>query len=37
MSVGGINNSIRIETFGDLSQFGKLGKHVSVKEGEAVV
>jgi predicted dinucleotide-binding enzyme len=37
MSVGGIDQSIRIEAFGDLNQYGKLGKLVSAKEAEAVV
>jgi predicted dinucleotide-binding enzyme len=37
MNVGGIDQSIRIEAFGDLNQYGKLGKLVSVKEAEAVV
>jgi hypothetical protein len=35
--VGGIDQSIRIEAFGDLHEYGKLGKLVSVKEAEAVV
>jgi predicted dinucleotide-binding enzyme len=37
MSVGGIDRSIRIEAFGDLHEFGKLGKLVSVKEAEAAL
>jgi predicted dinucleotide-binding enzyme len=37
MSVGGIDQSIRIEAFGDLNQYGKLGKLVSVKEAEAAL
>ena len=37
VSVGGIDQSIRIEVFGDLHEFGKLGKLVSVKEAEALV
>jgi len=37
MNVGGIDQSIRIEAFGDLNQYGALGKLVSVKEAEAVV
>jgi 8-hydroxy-5-deazaflavin:NADPH oxidoreductase len=37
MSAGGIDQSIRIEAFGDLHQVGKLGKLVSVKEAQAAV
>ena len=37
MSVGRIDQSIRIEAFGDLHQVGKLGKLVSVKEAQAAV
>lgn len=37
VSVGGVDQSIRIEVFGDLHEFGKLGKLVSVKEAEALV
>jgi 8-hydroxy-5-deazaflavin:NADPH oxidoreductase len=37
MSVGGIDQSIRIEAFGDLHQVGKLGRLVSVKEAATVV
>jgi 8-hydroxy-5-deazaflavin:NADPH oxidoreductase len=37
MSVGGIDQSIRIEVGGDLHEFGKLGKPVSLKEAQAVV
>jgi hypothetical protein len=36
MSVGGIDQSIRIEAFGDLNQF-KLGGLVSVKEAQALI
>ena len=36
MNVGGIDQSIRIEAFGDLNQF-TLGKLVSAKEAEALV
>ena len=32
--VGGADQSIRIEVGGDLHEFGKLGKLVSVKEAE---
>lgn len=34
---GGIDQSIRIEVFGDLHEFGKLGKLVSAKEAEELV
>ena len=37
VKVGGIDQSIRIEMFGDLHEFGKLGKLVSLKEAEALV
>ena len=37
VSVGGIDQSIRIEVGGDLHEFGKLGKLVSAKEAEALV
>ena len=35
--VGGINQSIRIEVFGDLHELGKLGKLVTAKEAAALV
>jgi predicted dinucleotide-binding enzyme len=35
--VGGIDQSIRIEVFGDLHEFGKLGKPVTAKEAAALV
>jgi 8-hydroxy-5-deazaflavin:NADPH oxidoreductase len=35
--VGGVDQSIRIEVFGDLHEFGKLGKLVTVKEAAALV
>ena len=35
--VGGIDQSIRIEVFGDLHEFGKLGKLVTAKEATALV
>jgi predicted dinucleotide-binding enzyme len=35
--VGGIDKSVRIEVFGDLHEFGKLGKLVSVSEAEALI
>jgi predicted dinucleotide-binding enzyme len=34
---GGIKDSIRIEVFGDLHEFGKLGKLVSAKEAGALL
>jgi 8-hydroxy-5-deazaflavin:NADPH oxidoreductase len=37
VSVGGIDQSIRIEVGGDLHEFGKLGKLVSVEEAEELV
>ena len=33
--IGGVNQSIRIEVFGDLHEFGKLGKLVTAKEAAA--
>jgi 8-hydroxy-5-deazaflavin:NADPH oxidoreductase len=35
--VGGIDQSIRIEVFGDLNEFGKIGKLVTAKEAAALV
>lgn len=35
--VGGIDQSIRIEVFGDLHEFGTLGKTVTLKEAKEVV
>jgi predicted dinucleotide-binding enzyme len=37
VSIGGIDKSIRIEVGGDLHEFGKLGKLVSVKEAESLI
>ncbi|HEY0791913.1 MAG TPA: NAD(P)-binding domain-containing protein [Chthoniobacterales bacterium] len=37
VSVGGIDQSIRIEVGGDLHEFGKVGKLVSAQEAEALV
>jgi predicted dinucleotide-binding enzyme len=37
VSVGGIDQSIRIEAFGDLSEHGKPGGLVSVKEAKALI
>ena len=36
-SVGGIDQSIRIEVFGDLHEFGALGKVVGLEEVKAVI
>jgi 8-hydroxy-5-deazaflavin:NADPH oxidoreductase len=35
--VGGVSQSIRIEVFGDLHEFGKLGKPVTAKQAAALV
>jgi predicted dinucleotide-binding enzyme len=35
--VGGIDQSIRIEVFVDLHEFGKLGKLVTAKNGQSLV
>lgn len=35
--IGGIDQSIRIEVFGDLHEFGRLGKTVSVKEAKGIL
>jgi 8-hydroxy-5-deazaflavin:NADPH oxidoreductase len=37
VSIGGIDQSIRIEVGGDLHEFGKLGKLVSAQEAKALV
>jgi predicted dinucleotide-binding enzyme len=37
VSVGGISQSIRIEVFGDLHEFGKLGRLVSAEETSRLV
>jgi predicted dinucleotide-binding enzyme len=37
VSVGGIDDSIRIEVGGDLHEFGKLGKLVSAKDAEPLI
>ena len=34
LHIGGLNNAIRIEVFGDLHQFGALGKTVTVSEAK---
>jgi 8-hydroxy-5-deazaflavin:NADPH oxidoreductase len=35
--VGGIDQSIRIEVFGDLHEIGKLGRPVTAKEAAALL
>jgi 8-hydroxy-5-deazaflavin:NADPH oxidoreductase len=35
--IGGVSQSIRIEVFGDLHEFGKLGKLVTAKQAAALV
>lgn len=35
--VGGIDQSIRLEVFGDLHEFGKLGRLVTAKEAAAII
>jgi 8-hydroxy-5-deazaflavin:NADPH oxidoreductase len=37
VGVGGLDQSIRIEVFGDLHEFGKLGKLVTAKEAAALL
>jgi len=37
VSVGRIDQSVRIEAFGDLNEYGKLGRLVTAKEAEALV
>ena len=37
ISIGGIDQSIRIEVFGELHEYGKLGKLVSASEAKALV
>lgn len=37
VSVGGVDQSIRIEVFGDLHEYGKLGKLVSAREAKSLV
>jgi len=37
LRVGGLDQSIRIEVFGELHEFGKLGKLVTAKEAAALV
>jgi predicted dinucleotide-binding enzyme len=35
--VGGVDRSIRLEVFGDLHEFGKLGRLVTAREAAALV
>jgi 8-hydroxy-5-deazaflavin:NADPH oxidoreductase len=37
LRVGGVDESIRIEVFGDLHEFGKLGRLVTPEEAETVI
>nr|WP_315203282.1 NAD(P)-binding domain-containing protein [uncultured Flavobacterium sp.] len=37
IKVGGLDQSIRIEVFGDLHEFGKLGKTVTLKEVKSLI
>jgi predicted dinucleotide-binding enzyme len=37
VAVGGIDQSIRLEVFGDLHEFGKLGKLVTTEEAKALI
>ncbi|MBL7809825.1 MAG: hypothetical protein JNN28_18530, partial [Saprospiraceae bacterium] len=37
LSVGGLDQSIRIEVFGDLHEFGALGKPVVLSEAKAKI
>lgn len=37
VSIGGLDKSVQIEVFGELHEFGKLGKLVSAKEASALV
>ena len=37
IAVGGIDQSIRIEAFGDLSEYGKLGRLVSAREAAELI
>lgn len=37
VSVGGIDQSVRIEAFGDLNEYGKLGRLVTSKEAETLI
>lgn len=37
LHIGGVNQSIRIEVFGDLHEFGALGKTVTLDEAKNVI
>jgi 8-hydroxy-5-deazaflavin:NADPH oxidoreductase len=37
VNLGGINQSVRIEAFGDLNEYGKLGRLVTSKEAKALI
>ena len=37
VSVGGIDQSVRIEAFGELNEYGKLRRRVTAKGAEALV
>jgi len=37
VNVGGVDQSVRIEAFGELSEYGKLGRLVTRKEAEAIL
>jgi hypothetical protein len=37
VNVGGVDQSVRIEAFGDLHEYGKLGRLVTSKEAEAII
>jgi predicted dinucleotide-binding enzyme len=37
VNVGGVDQSVRIEAFGELSEYGKLGRLVTSKEAEVLI
>jgi predicted dinucleotide-binding enzyme len=37
VNVGGVDQSVRIEAFGELSEYGKLGRLVTRREAEAII
>jgi 8-hydroxy-5-deazaflavin:NADPH oxidoreductase len=37
VNVGGLDQSVRIEAFGDLHEYGSLGRLVTRKEAEAII
>jgi 8-hydroxy-5-deazaflavin:NADPH oxidoreductase len=37
VNVGGVDQSVRLEAFGELSEYGKLGRLVTSKEAEAIL